>query len=313
MYGFSFSHWYVDWDGKTPMREIHAWTLRIEGLIECQRLEDARKELSIAYREYPDSTQLKYLEAKIESECGQHGIAFNLLYEALQKDPEDAEYRIAYFHECLALDYFTAAETAIIELIKDFPEHAHFYSCYALLMLQTFHIQKAQQLAQEAIRLDPEDWHAQFIVAYYEYVAGDPKKGEALIRNLLQTNPDNEYVKTVFLVQLMGKGKYKLALMIAQELLARNPNDEDYVDYVVELKALSHPISKLYYLQNRFGFLASAIAWISVIGITKLLFSNGYTSAGIFIIVAYALWAISSWFVPALIKGYFRRGLANAF
>lgn len=283
----------------------------IEALIDCQRLDDAKRELARAYRHYPDVLELKFLEAKIASEQEEHHVALTLLMEVLKIDPNNVEYRHFYFHTCFELDFYAQAENIIIELLKDYPEEASFYSAYALLMLETRHSEKAQKLAKEALRLDPDNIYARLIDAYGECVVGNSQVGEALLSDLLGEDPDNDAIAYMLLLPLSENGKENLALRLAQELLSRNPKDQDIIEIIIELKIALYPLFRPYSFFARQGFLPAALAWgIFVITIFGLI-SFGFVTLGLIIAGFYAFFVWLGRFIQNLMKYAYKKGLIN--
>ena len=64
------------------------------------------------------------------------------------------------------------AELLLIGLLREYPENADLYGRYARLMLRTLHLEKAEQLAQEGLRYDPENDECLLAIALCETARG---------------------------------------------------------------------------------------------------------------------------------------------
>ena len=293
------------------MKELTFWQTSIESLIEHERLDDADQQLALAFHDFPDAPVLKYLEARIAYEVDSHNLALSLINEALVHDPKNASYRRLHFHVLLAIKRFFEAEKIIISLIAEFPEEATYYALYSLMMMQTRHVEKALKLAHEALRLDPGSYLANLVTALHERTLGQSKQAEITLRKLLTDHPECEATARLLIHQLVDKGEYLAALRLSQDVLQKNPQDISLIELIIELKILTHPLCRSFYVLNRFGLAGSAMAWLGFIFISRGLVGLGLTGIAFIFALSYLAWAVSSWILPPFLRRRYRKGLSK--
>src|SRR4029453_11406358 len=75
---------------------------------------------------------------------------------------------------------FADAELLLISLLRDFPESADLYGRYSGLILRTLHLDKAEQLAREGLRYDPENDECLMAAALCETARSGARPNEGL-------------------------------------------------------------------------------------------------------------------------------------
>ena len=124
----------------------------------------------------------------------------------------------------------------LIGLLRDYPEHADLYGRYSRLMLRTLHLDKAEQLAREGLRYDPEDRECLLASALCETARSGARPNEGLAR-LLTNHPESLSTVHALVVALVDSGRMAEAHRIAQAAMRADPANEHLVQMVRDAKA----------------------------------------------------------------------------
>src|ERR1700694_2317571 len=124
------------------------------------KLDEARAYLKRVAEDNPDEeVQLLVAEAQLLREANRNRDAFELLSQALQKDPEQPEllYDMALTAE--KLERYEQMESNLRKLIEVRPDHAHAYNAlgYSFAERNT-RLPEARKLIEKALELSPEDY-----------------------------------------------------------------------------------------------------------------------------------------------------------
>ncbi len=125
--------------------------------IERRRLADAKRVLAQALTQYPQDPDLLYQSAQAEWLGDENETAEKTVRQVLVANPEHASARQLLASMLVERGEYADAELLLIGLLRDYPESAELYGRYSQLMLRTLHLEKAEQLAREGLRYDPED------------------------------------------------------------------------------------------------------------------------------------------------------------
>jgi len=231
-------------------------------LIERNRYEMAENMLGTALAKDPDNLDLQYISANIDNETGRFYEAEKTLKQILSKDPDyfQAKYLLAQVHK--DKDEFPQAELLLIDLIRDFPREPEYFASYAHLMMQTINLDKAENLAAEALRLDPEHPGALITSILCSLSKGNKVKAKDQFAEMVRNYPDAEFSAHSLYIILLENKKYRAAMRIAQELLRNNPNNKGYLEMVKSLRLVTHPAVLPLYPMQRWGWHASAVMWV---------------------------------------------------
>jgi tetratricopeptide (TPR) repeat protein len=277
---------------------------RIEKLIELGRFREAEQQLAIAFQEDPDQADLKLLAAKLQYVKKDFRQALDIVQNCLAESPHDEDALTLRFRIQESMELYAEAEQDIITLLQQYPQKGSYWASYALLLLKTGHTEKAFRLAEEAMRLDPEDSHCALVYCIVHLVQGSGKKIEAELEQLVRKNPD--YEPTLYLVinKLAQSHKTKEAFALARHMVRLNPGDEDVVKQAKDLALHNHWSMKPFWIFNRFGWLGSAGLWLAFVVIIGMLEKSEAknSSAILFISMGYVGFCVASWVWPPLLK-----------
>jgi tetratricopeptide (TPR) repeat protein len=285
----------------TPEQVMH----QVEVLLERRRTSQARALLKPALAAHPDHTGLLLQSAWTDYLEDRNDEALTTVRQVLLAEPKDQSARLLYFELLLESGDNAEAERVIIELLREYPEHAHYYGRYAQLMLKTLNIGKSHQLALEGLKYDPDNTEclgAQTICDFIERPGGTTSQG---LQQLLVRHPQSARTLLLVVVALDQRGDRREALSIARELLRAQPDNESLVDTVKQLKLATHWTMWPLWPVMRFGWTASVVIWLlAVFGLNALRRSDPELAGTVgLVFLGYVAY---SWIWPPLLKRLLR-------
>jgi tetratricopeptide (TPR) repeat protein len=278
---------------------------QVEVLLERRRTSQARALLKPALAAHPDHTGLLLQSAWTDYLEDRNGEALTTVRQVLVAEPQDQSARLLHFELLLEQGDNSEAERTIIELLREYPEHAHYYGRYAQLMLKTLNIQKSQQLALEGLRHDPDNAEclgAQTICDFIERPGSTTSQG---LQQLLVRHPQSIRTLLLVVVALEQRGDRREALSIARELLRAQPDNEGLVDMVKQLRLATHWTMWPLWPVVRFGWTGSVVIWLlAVFGLNALRRTDADLAGTIgLVVLAYVAY---SWIWPPILKRLLR-------
>src|SRR5688500_11112133 len=172
-------------------RSPEATLQQVELLLDRNRLREARSALQTALASHPYHAGLLLKAAWADYMDGKEDDALSTVRRVLSIEPEDSSARLLSFELLLKKQQHADAERLILDLLRDYPEHAHYYGRYASLMLNTLNLAKARQLAQEGLRCDSENDECLVALTTCDLIeqrAGAPSHG---LKQLLLRHPES--------------------------------------------------------------------------------------------------------------------------
>ncbi len=191
------------------------------------RLDDARSYLRRVAADNPgDGVQLTVAEAQLLREANRNQDAFQLLSEALQKDPEQPELLYDYALTAEKLDRFDVLESNLRKLIEVRPEHAHAYNALGYSFAErNMRLPEARKLIERALELAPDDYFIMDSMGWVLYRQGDLKGAMEQLRRAYNGRPDAEIGAHLGEV-LWVSGERDEANRVWQESLKASPDNE---------------------------------------------------------------------------------------
>ncbi|HEX2199145.1 MAG TPA: tetratricopeptide repeat protein [Burkholderiales bacterium] len=201
------------------------------------KLDQARAFLRKVADEHPgEQAQLTVAEAQLLREAQRHQDAFQLLSEALQKDPEQPEllYDVALTAE--KLERFDVLEANLRKLMQVRPDHAHAYNAlgYSFAERNT-RLPEARKLIERALEIAPEDHFIIDSLGWVLYRQGDLKGAAEQLRRAYSGRPDAEIGAHLGEV-LWVMGERDEAERVWQESLKASPENETLQKTIKRLK-----------------------------------------------------------------------------
>ncbi|NHZ79924.1 tetratricopeptide repeat protein [Massilia sp. CCM 8695] len=284
-------------------RELSA---RLLGLIERKRYAQARDVLAEALAQYPDDSDLLYGSALLDYLTDRRDAARATLHSVLGSSPGHVAARSLLATLYQDSEELPAAEAMLLDLLKEYPESGHLYARYAMLMYRTMHLDKAQALAHEALRLEPDDELALIACMMGDLIEGRRSAGQERLSVMMSRHPESLSTARMLITHLVQRGKYRAAKRIAIELLKQHPDSHEILTLVVELDALSHWSMLPLWPLNRWGWGATIGLWVLTVivinGAGRVApHAVGPLSAGL---IGYCVY---SWIFPSLLKRWLKR------
>ncbi|KQQ32439.1 hypothetical protein ASF61_15530 [Duganella sp. Leaf126] len=283
-----------------------AYAQQIDGLLERSRYAQARVLAGEALKQYPDDHGLLFAAARLDYETGASDDAGRTLQHILARDPEAYAARSLMVNVLQDRGDLPQAELLLIALIRDYPEAGVQYARYALLMYRTLHIEKAQALAREAFRLDPNNELALTTCLIGDIIDGRRGAEQAGLARLLQGHPESENTARMLITHLVSRGRYKAAKRIAAELLTLYPQSREVLELVVQLDAQSHWTMLPLWPFNRWGWPATAGFYLVTLLVLNLIRQQAptFSSAATWTLLGYCAY---SWIYPPLLTRWLKR------
>jgi tetratricopeptide (TPR) repeat protein len=272
-------------------------------LIDRRRFTQARQVLATAAREHPDNPQLLYLIAFIDYSEEKYDDAQQAVHTVLLQDPEHYGGRTLRAELYEARKDFAQAETVWIELLRDHPENADLYASYAELMMRTLHLEKAQRLMQEGLRLEPNHPRCLYVAALVHIIQGRSNASEnEHLQRLLSEYPERIQSLLTLVVSLSQRGDNRSALRVAQQLLAMRPDSPQFLNLVKTLKLHTHWSLLPLYPMQRWGWGGAAVVTVLGIGLVRAAQSSLTTDVASIITYVWLAYVVYSWVWPKILQ-----------
>ena len=286
-----------------PRPDLPGLLTQAHALIERQRYAMARGLLAEALRSYPDDADLLYLLAYIDYSEKKFTDADKTVSSALSQAPEHYGARMLRATLYEEQKRYSESEAVWIDLLRDYPESPDCYAGYADLMLRTLHIDKAERLTEEALRLAPDHSRGLFIACLIQVIHGHSlAEGNEHLQQLLREHPEKVNTLLTLIIALEQRGEYRSALRVAQQLVSMHPGAQSFVELTRTLKRNTHWSMLPLYPMMRWGW--GGAATVTLIGIIGVRIAGHALPTGLALTVIYGwlAYVIYSWVWPPLLK-----------
>lgn len=291
---------------------MHETLLQVEHLIERRRWSEARRLLARVFHEAPGDPDAHCCAAHVADGEGDGKAAREHVQRALAVAPRHFVARLLRFEHLVDDRRYAEAEELVLDLLREAPGDVDLLTQYARLMLVTMHLDKSRELLREALRREPGHHHARTLSVLEATIEGDCALAEGRLAELLREDPEGERTAYLLFAVLIDRHRLREALRVGQELLRKNPHNPKLIDALVELRALTHPLSLPAYPAIRFGWAGSAAVWALAIATMMVLGRVAPTWAGGFV-VAYLAYCIYTWVYRTPLRRWIaRRGIRGA-
>jgi predicted Zn-dependent protease len=268
--------------------------------IERRRLDDARRVLRDGLAQFPQDPDLLFHSAQVEWIADENEKAESTVRQVLGVAPAHAPARQLLASLLVERNEFAEAERLIISLLHDYPESAELYGRYSRLMLRTLHLEKAERLAIEGLRYDPDDRECLLAKALCETVRNGARPNQGL-EKLLSAHPESMSAVHALVVALVDNNRMAEAHRIAQGALRADPANEHLVNMVRELRLQNHWSLKPLWPMQKWGWGGSAGMWFGAIVVMRVLEKSATEAYGPFAF-AWLAYAIYSWVWPSILR-----------
>jgi len=278
---------------------------QVSALLERRRVGQARMLLKPALASHPDHVGLLLQAAWTDYLDEEWDEALANVRQVLVQEPHDPSARVLYFELLVQKKEYPEAERAILELLREHPEHAHYYGRYASLMVDTLNIAKARQLAREGLKYDSEDAECLALQAICDFIEQPAGATSHALQQLLARHPQSARTLLLVAAALEERGDPRGAHRILQELVRAQPDNEHLVGIARQLKVNTHwSMLPLWPLQ-RFGWAGSVGLWLIFFIGLRLVGRVNTPLAGTLAIVV-LVYVVYSWTWPPLLRRLMR-------
>jgi hypothetical protein len=167
-------------------------------------------------------------------------------------------------------------------------------------MLRTLHLEKAEQLAREGLRYDPEDRDC-LLAAALCATARQPSRANDGLTKLLSAHPESLSTVHALVVALLNSGRVDEAHRVAQGALRADPANEHLVSLVRELRLQNHWSLKPLWPLQKWGWGASVALWAGGIVVVRVL-EKAAPQAVLPFVIVWLSYAVYSWVWPPLAR-----------
>lgn len=212
--------------------------IRIAGVMAKQGgLNAARSFLrDVAVKDDGQRVQLVLADAQLLREAKQHQQAFDVLSEALAKEPDSPELLYDRAMAAEKLSKIDVLETDLRKLIKLKPDAAHAYNALGYTLAdRTDRLKEALDLIETAHKLAPKDPFILDSLGWVNYRLGNLDQGLSLLKEALASRPDPEIAAHLAEV-LWAKGQRKEAKSVWTDALRKDPDNEALLAVVKKLE-----------------------------------------------------------------------------
>jgi tetratricopeptide (TPR) repeat protein len=191
------------------------------------RLDEARAYLrSSDVKEDAQRVQLLIAESQLLRDANMNREAFDLLGQALQKDPDQPDLLYDYALTAEKLDRFDVLEANLKKLIQVKPDHAHAYNALGYSFAdRNIRLPEAKQLIEKALEISPQDFFIIDSMGWVLYRMGDLTDAAVQLRRAWDGRTDGEIGAHLGEVLWM-LGKRDEARRIWQEALKASPDND---------------------------------------------------------------------------------------
>jgi tetratricopeptide (TPR) repeat protein len=201
------------------------------------KLDDARAFLQRVAADHPDQeVQLIVAEAQLLRDANRAPDAFQVLGQALQKDPDQPELLYDFALTAEKLERYDVLESNLRKLIQMRPDHAHAYNALGYSYAErNMKLPEARKLIERALELAPEDYFIIDSLGWVMYRQGDLKGALAQLQRAYDGRPDAEI--GAHLGEVLWKlGRTTEANRVWQESLKAGPENETLLRTIKRLR-----------------------------------------------------------------------------
>lgn len=183
-----------------------------------------------------EQIQLIVAEAQLLRDANRSGDAFEMLGQALKKDPEQPELLYDFALTAEKLERYDVLEDNLRKLIQVRPEYAHAYNALGYSFAErNMRLPEARKLIERALELSPEDHFIIDSLGWVLYRQGDLKGAARELRRAYSGRPDAEIGAHLGEV-LWVMGERAEAEKVWRESLHSAPDNESLLKTIKRLK-----------------------------------------------------------------------------
>ena len=288
--------------------ELDEAIAELELLADRRRLVSVRDVLSRALPLYPDSVSLLRYSAWVDWMEDQLDDALRTVEQILAIEPDDYGARRLQADILREKQQFAAAEQTILSLLAEYPEDADSYALYGQIMLETFHVEKAEALANEALRIEPGHVAAMNVHVLCAFIDSPGDEQKRRLQKFLVEHPDHVVAAIRLAQMLIDQGRHQEAYELVCELVRAQPDDQGLVEFANSLRQVTHwslwPLRPM----QKWGWGASVAIWFAAVGLfqSNILAATPLGPYENAIALGFFAYVIYSWIWPPILARLLR-------
>jgi tetratricopeptide (TPR) repeat protein len=292
-----------------PQLELERLVFEAQSLLERRRFDQARIVLAQGLRSHPHSVELMYLSGFLDYCIGNREEAIRGTAAVLALAPEHYGARRLRAHLMQDAHQYAEAELLWIGLLRAYPEDASCYEGYAQLNLQALDFDKAERLAAEGLRHEPDHAGCLYVLTISGIARGgfrDKGADAQTLARLLEKHPEALQTSIALIATLGDRGENRSALRIAQRLLRARPDSPELLELVKALARQSHWSMLPLYPMQRWGWGGAIAVTLGGILLVTQLGPRLPEGAGQALQYTWLGYVIYSWVWPPLLQRILR-------
>ncbi len=165
-----------------------------------------------ALQHYPDHPELLLQSAWADYMDDENAAALVTVRQVLISVPENRSARRLLFALLVEKNNLAEAEQVIVQLLRDYPEHAPYYAHYAELMIRTMNLAKARALADEGYKYDADNADCLAARTVCDFVEQPSGASSHALQQLLARYPQSTRTLLLILTAMQDRGDHRAAL-----------------------------------------------------------------------------------------------------
>ena len=283
--------------------------------VDARRLELARHYASIGQHERVLET-LDGMESltgtegwQLRSEALYHADRYREGREAarrgLELDPEDVGLLDVLALNLIEQGDLAGAERALLAALEEWPQNEVLLCHYAMACAHHGQREKAEQLLERAMQLDPESVDVLRTRAQVAYILGDHRATKRLAGELLAVEPEDR-VAHILRGNIQAEDNIYAAVREHERAVRLDPGDHELAHVVRHNRTLTHWLQWPIYPIQRFG---PAKVWGAYIVLLLLALASGQGTVAAVLVAVYLFLVVYSWTLAPLARWWMQRRL----
>ena len=200
--------------------------MRIELLIEKDKLDLAQQQLNDALAQFPDAGVLHQLQSEVYFRRQQYKDAMDAANRAVAADPDDdyAFYLKARIY--IAQRELKSAEEEIGQALALNPHQADYYGIQATIKLDRGKPEEAASLAEKGLSIDPSSLFCNNVLSMAHSRLGKKDSAYERLEHMLANDPENAFTHANAGFHFLRLGEVKKAKQHFSTALQIDPNQE---------------------------------------------------------------------------------------
>jgi tetratricopeptide (TPR) repeat protein len=223
----------------SPREAIRVQSRRAAILAHKGKLEEARALIRAAPETQEEDARTKInAEVQLLRDNKQFELAFELLQEAVQRDPADVDLRYDLAMAAEKLDKVDVMEKLLRQVIAEKPDYHHAYNALGYSLAdRKLRLPEARELVKKALTFAPNDPFILDSLGWVEFRSGNLTEALQILQGAFQVRPDAEIAAHLGEV-MWSMGQQDQARAIWNGALVQSPDNDTLLQTIKRLNPL---------------------------------------------------------------------------